>query len=214
MLALTWNGQELALDPSYPDPQPGPGEALVQVLLAGICGTDRAITGGYAQFQGVLGHEFVGRVLACMDRPELVGRRAAGEINIGCGRCVRCQAGMRNHCQQRTVIGIRSRDGVFANYVAIPAENLVPVPNGVPDEAAVFTEPLAAALEILEQVLVHPSDRVVVIGDGKLGQLVARVLHLTGCQLVVVGRHRERRSLALLRDVGIRTGLVDDLPDG
>lgn len=182
-----------------------PGEALVRVLLAGICNTDLELVRGYYPYRGVPGHEFVGVV----ERgPEgLVGRRVVGEINAVCGVCRACRAGRRTHCERRTVLGIVGRDGAFAEYLRLPAENLHEVPDGVSTDAAVFTEPLAAALNIQEQVSVQPGDPVLVVGDGKLGQLIARTLALTGCDLLVVGRHPGK--LALLEELGIGTGSAE-----
>lgn len=214
MQALTFDGRQLRLDEHYPDPQPAAGEALLQVLLAGICATDLEVLVGYAGFSGVLGHEFVGKVLACNAQPALVGRRVTAEINIGCGVCRSCLAGRRGHCQQRQVLGIRGRDGIFAEYVAVPVENLHYVPDNVPDQAAVFTEPLAAALRVREQIPIRPSDRVVVLGDGKLGQLVARSLVGCGCDLVVQGRSHQRRGMDLLRSAGIATAALGEIPHG
>jgi threonine dehydrogenase-like Zn-dependent dehydrogenase len=212
--ALFFDGRQLRLDEHYPDPEPVSGEALVQVLLAGICATDLEVLAGYAGFTGVLGHEFVGRVLACDARPELVGQRVVAEINIGCGACGPCRAGRREHCQQRRVLGIRDRDGIFADCVAVPAANLHPVSDHVTDQAAVFTEPLAAALRIQEQIELRPTDRVLVLGDGKLGQLVARSLADAGCELVVQGRSHDRRGMALLRRAGIATAAAGETPPG
>jgi threonine dehydrogenase-like Zn-dependent dehydrogenase len=214
MRALRFDGRRLVLDEGYPDPRPGEGEALVQVLLAGICATDLEILRGYAGFSGILGHEFVGRVLVCDARPELTGQRVVAEINIGCRACRGCRAGRREHCQQRRVLGIRGRDGVFADYVVVPAENLHVVPDAVSDQAAVFVEPLAAAWRVREQVALQLSDRVVVLGDGKLGQLVARSLAGADCDLVVQGRSQERRGMALLRAAGIATAAAGDIPPG
>ncbi len=214
MRALLFHDRQLRLDDHYPDPQPAPGEVLVQVLLAGICATDLEVVRGYAGFSGVLGHEFVGCVIACDARPALVGQRVVAEINIGCGACGPCRAGRREHCQQRRVLGIRGRDGVFADLVAVPVENLHVVPDNVPDEAAVFTEPLAAALRIQEQINLRPADRVVVLGDGRLGQLVARSLAALGCELVVQGRSHDRRGMALLRAAGIATAAAGEVPPG
>ncbi len=214
MHALFFGSRQLRLDQHYPEPVPGPGEALVQVLLAGICATDLEIVRGYAGFSGVLGHEFVGRVVACAARPELIGQRVVAEINIGCGQCQPCQAGRREHCEQRRVLGIRSRDGVFADYVAVPVENLHVVPANVSNEAAVFAEPLAAALRIHEQIELRPTDRVVVLGDGKLGQLIARSLAGLGCELAVQGRSHDRRGMALLRQAGIATAASGEIPPG
>jgi threonine dehydrogenase-like Zn-dependent dehydrogenase len=148
----------------------------------------------------VLGHEFVGEVTAAPAAPEWVGRRVVGEINIGCGECCLCRRGYRKHCRQRQSLGIIRRDGALADYFALPVANLHPVPDAVSDEQAVFVEPLAAALEILEQVHVTPDLRVLVVGDGRLGQLIAQVLALTGCDLTVLGRHAGK--LRLLEAVG------------
>ena len=198
----------LRFDPAYPDPEPAPGEALVRVTLAGICNTDLELIKGYMGFRGVLGHEFVGIVEASPD-PALLGQRVVGEINAYCGECPTCRAGRPTHCPHRTTLGIFGRDGAFADFLTLPARNLHVVPETVSDRVAVFTEPLAAALEILEQVAVRPTDRVVVLGDGKLGLLVAQVLALTGCDLVAVGRHE--RKLDILRRRGIAVRLADDL---
>jgi threonine dehydrogenase-like Zn-dependent dehydrogenase len=184
------------------------GEALVRVRLAGICNTDLEIVRGYAGFEGTLGHEFVGVVEESPD-PSWVGDRVVGEINAGCGDCVRCQAGDPRHCDGRTVLGIVGRDGAFADLVRLPLANLVRVPEGVSDRQAVLTEPLAAAGEILNQTAVGPGHRVAVLGDGKLGQLIARVLATTGCRLLLVGKHP--RKLALAERAGVEGRLVDDL---
>jgi threonine dehydrogenase-like Zn-dependent dehydrogenase len=193
----------------YPRPEPLPEEALVGVKLAGICNTDLEIVHGYMGFQGVLGHEFVGVVEECAGK-SLVGQRVVGEINCCCGECPTCLAGAPTHCPHRTTLGIWGRDGAFADYLSLPVANLHIVPEAVSDEAAVFVEPLAAALEILEQIQVKPTDRVVVLGDGKLGLLVAQVLGLTGCDLVVGGRHEEK--LAILERRGIDARLANELP--
>ncbi len=185
-----------------PDPSPAAGEAVVRVLLAGICGTDLELLRGYAAMDGIPGHEFVGRVEAAPDAA-WVGRRVVGEINLACGGCDACGAGRRSHCERRTVLGIRGRHGAFAERLALPVANLHAVPERLPDEAAVFTEPLAAALEVQEQVRVGRGDRVIVIGDGRLGQLVAQTLAATDCTLTVVGRHDAK--LSLLDQRGIRT---------
>jgi alcohol dehydrogenase len=182
-------------------------EALIRTKLAGICNTDLEIVRGYLGFRGVLGHEFVGTVIRAESASEMVGRRVVGEINAYCGRCSTCRRGDPTHCPHRTTLGIGGRDGVMADFFALPAHLLYPVPGGVPDEWAVFTEPLAAALEITDRLHVRPTHRVIVLGDGKLGLLIAQVLQLTGCNLVVVGRHPEH--LAILERRGIRVALVD-----
>lgn len=184
------------------------GEALVRVTLAGICNTDLEIVRGYANFQGTLGHEFVGVVEESPDRAQL-GRRVVGEINAGCGECELCLRRDPRHCLNRTVLGIVARDGAFAEYLRLPAVNLLPVPDAVSDRAAVFTEPLAAACEILDQVPIGPAYRVAVLGDGKLGQLIARVIQTTGCDLLLIGKHIGKLELA--KRAGIRTVLHGDL---
>jgi len=174
----------------------------VRVTLAGICNTDLEILRGYVDFVGVLGHEFVG-VVERSPSGDLDGQRVVGEINAHCVDCPTCRAGRPTHCPNRTTLGIWGRDGAHAEYVSLPERNLHIVPPAVPDEAAVFTEPLAAALEIPDRVQICPTDRVAVLGDGKLGLLVAHVLALTGCDLLLMGRHR--RKLALAERSGIPT---------
>ncbi len=160
-------------------PTPPPGEVLVRVLAVGICNTDIELTRGYYPYAGVPGHEFVG---------EVDGKRVVGEINAVCHQCEACRAGRTTHCERRTVLGIVNRNGAFAEYLSIPRENLHEVPDSVPTEEAVFIEPLAAALEIQQQIRVTPDDRVLVVGNGKLGTLIAQTLSLVGCSLLAVGR--------------------------
>jgi 2-desacetyl-2-hydroxyethyl bacteriochlorophyllide A dehydrogenase len=184
-------------------------EAIVRVLLSGICGTDLELARGYYPFTGVIGHEFVGEVIEAPDNA-WVGKRVVGEINAVCGTCEQCRNGRTTHCENRTVLGIANRDGVHAEYTCLPLENLHVVPESVPDEAAVFTEPLAAALEIQEQVHIQPTNRVLLIGAGRLGQLIAQTLALTGAQLRVVARHPhqqlllERRGITLITEQDIQ----------
>jgi alcohol dehydrogenase len=185
--------RELTLQ-DVPKPTPPPGEALVKVSMVGICGTDLEITRGYMDFRGIPGHEFVGIVESSPDGAG-IGTRVVGEVNAGCGRCPQCAAGMERHCLDRTVLGIVGRNGALAEYLTLPVANLVPVPETLTDDKAVFTEPVAAAAEILEQVLVRPADRVLVIGDGRLGLLVSMVLRLTGCDLTLVGKHRSKLDI-------------------
>ncbi|MBF0339523.1 MAG: alcohol dehydrogenase catalytic domain-containing protein [Magnetococcales bacterium] len=201
MRGLVLESGRLRLDRARRVPLPKAGEALIRVILAGICATDQAILRGYADFSGILGHEFVGRVVAAPHAPEWLGRRVVGEINLACGVCPACRRQEMAHCRQRAVVGIRKRDGVFADYVVLPVANLHPVPETLADRCAVFVEPLAAALEIPRQTHVTPTDRVVVIGAGKLGLLAAQVLALTGCDLRVIGRHAG--SLEILAGLGI-----------
>ncbi|HET9222566.1 MAG TPA: alcohol dehydrogenase catalytic domain-containing protein [Roseiflexaceae bacterium] len=201
MYALHFDRQ-LRLVDDYPEPQLLPGEAIIRPHLVGICNTDIELTRGYMGFHGVLGHEFVGTVVACED-PSWAGRRVVGEINAACGRCATCRRGDASHCPERTTLGIHGRDGAMAERFSLPIACLHAVPDSIPDEAAVFVEPLAAALEILQQTHVHPTDRVAVVGDGKLGLLCAQALRLPGCDIVVVGRHPERWEL--LHSMGIAT---------
>jgi alcohol dehydrogenase len=183
-------------------PQRAPGEALIQVLLAGICGTDREIVKGYSGFRGILGHEFVGRAVEC-DDPTWIGQRIVGEINLACGRCEWCTRNLGRHCPHRTVLGIVHRDGVFAEFVTLPVRNLHRVPDEVSDQAATFVEPLAAAAEILEQMPLAPGTRVAIVGDGRLGLLTAQVLRHAGAEVTLVGRHGWKLDLARPWGVGV-----------
>ncbi len=200
MLALWLENQKLELRDDLETPHPARDESRIRVRCAGICNTDLELLRGYYPFTGIPGHEFVGEVE--QGPPELLGRRVVGEINAVCGECTTCRAGRPTHCERRSVLGIVGRHGAFAEYLTLPSANLHLVPDGIPDEVAVFTEPLAAALEIQQQIEIAPDDRVLVAGDGKLGQLIARTLVPTGCELQVVGRRPEK--LALLERVGIR----------
>ena len=189
MHAAWLENQQLAFRDDLPTPVPAAGEALVRVLLAGICNTDLELTRGYYPFTGILGHEFVGVVE--QGPSALLDQRVVGEINATCGSCEACLHRRRSHCERRTVLGIINRNGAFAEYLTLPVENLHVVPENVATEVAVFTEPLAAALEIQEQVPIQTSDRVLVVGNGKLGRLIAQTLALTGCQLTVIGRDHD-----------------------
>lgn len=206
MLALVWDGAKAEIR-ERPEPvAAGDADAIVAVSLAGICATDLEITRGYMDYRGVLGHEFVGRVEA---GPEAwLGARVVGEINVACGACEVCRQGDRRHCPTRSVVGIQGHDGVFAERVALPVSNLHRVPDAVPDEAAVFAEPLAAAFEILEQVQISAEDPCLVFGDGRLGQLISQVLATTGAQVTTVGRHPDK--LERLAGRGIETMLQAD----
>lgn len=209
MQALWLENNQLQLRDDAPIPNPAPGEALVRVVRAGICNTDLELLRGYYPYIGILGHEFVGVVEQGPDH--LKGQRVVGEINAVCGQCRFCRSGQPTHCENRTVLGIVNRNGAFADYLCLPIENLHRVPDNVPTDVATFTEPVAAALEIQQQVTVSPAERVLVVGDGKLGQLVAQTLAITGCDLLVVGRHQEK--LANLAARGIQTGLEDAVAD-
>jgi len=207
MFGLWLENQQLSLRKNLPLPIPLPGEALIKILRAGICNTDVELLRGYYPYAGVLGHEFVGVVES---EGEWKGKRVCGEISIRCGKCEACRNKNRNHCEHRTVLGIENHNGVFAEYTTLPCENLHEVPHTVSDDEAVFTEPLAAALQIPQQIQIHPEDRVVLIGDGKLGLLCAQVVALSGCDLTVIGKHENK--LEILKRRGIKTALMKDAP--
>lgn len=190
-------------------PQPNrPKEARIKIRRAGICSTDLELVKGYYPYTGVPGHEFVGEVIEA-DDASWIGQRVVGEINAACNQCEQCLNGRPTHCENRTVLGIVNRDGVFADYTTLPLSNLHRVPASVPDEMAVFTEPLAAALEIQQQVQVKPTDRVLLVGAGRLGQLIAQTLALTGCDLRVAARHKHQQDLLTAR--GIRVIAEEDV---
>lgn len=198
---------------TYPQPVPQPGEALIRVSLAGICATDLEIIRGYAGFEGVLGHEFVGVVAQVADaqHADWVGQRVVGSINIGCGACAVCATSGPEHCPARRTLGIHGKDGAFAEYLTLPVANLLRVPAAVRDEAAVFTEPLAAALRIREQIAIRPSAETAVVGPGRLGLLIGQVLALSGTRVTMLGRRAA--SQALPASLGLQTGLVDAASD-
>ncbi len=200
MKALWLEDKNLSYKPDQPTPATK-DEALIRVRLASICGTDLEMVRGYYPFTGVPGHEFVGEVVEAADE-SWVGQRVTGEINITCGKCEQCLNGRKPHCEERSTLGISKRHGVFAEYTTLPLRNLHRVPDTVPDEKAVFTELLAAALQIPQQIHIHPADQVLLIGAGRFGQLIARVLQLHGTDLRVLVRHPEQRKL--LTAQGIR----------
>jgi threonine dehydrogenase-like Zn-dependent dehydrogenase len=197
----------------YPTPKLSPGEALIRVNVASICNTDLELIRGYTPsdraWHGILGHEFVGTVEHAPGAEEWEGQRIVGDINAACATCPTCRAGRPTHCPNRTTLGIAGRDGAFADFTTLPIRNLRPVPDTIADDVAVFAEPVAAACEILQQVHVRPTERVAVIGDGKLGLLCAQVLALTGCDLIAVGHHREK--LDILAQLSISTALESEL---
>ncbi|MEZ4295745.1 MAG: alcohol dehydrogenase catalytic domain-containing protein [Polyangiaceae bacterium] len=204
MRALFFDGTNAAVI-DRPEPELRPGWAIVDVHVAGVCNTDLELCRGYMGFQGILGHELVGVVSEGPDAWK--GKRVVSEINFACGACETCARGLGRHCPTRTVMGILNADGAMAERIAVPVANLHAVSDGVSDEAAVFAEPLAAAFEILEQVHVTAATRCTVLGDGKLGALVAQVLHQAGAQVLAVGKHEDK--LAILSKRGVRTVLLD-----
>jgi 2-desacetyl-2-hydroxyethyl bacteriochlorophyllide A dehydrogenase len=206
MKALWFNGRNLELR-EIRKPRPTKNEALVKVHFVGICNTDLEILKGYMGFVGVPGHEFVGIVEQGPSR--WLGKRVVGEINLACGKCGYCGRGLAKHCPNRKVLGIARKNGAFAEYITLPIQNLHEVPDSVSDKEAVFVEPLAAALRILDQVKINKKQKIFVLGDGKLGQLIARVVKLKTRNLMLVGKHPEKLALAM--HLGIKTALAGNL---
>jgi threonine dehydrogenase-like Zn-dependent dehydrogenase len=205
MRALQLDRDQVSLNTDKPQPTPAGGEVLVKVLCAGICETDLQLIRGYMGFSGVLGHEFVG----IAQTGPLVGRRVVGEINCSCWKCKNCVAGRPTHCLNRTVLGILNHDGAFADFIAVPQRNLHAVPESMATDVAVFTEPVAAAFQIPAQLSLSRKDRIVVLGDGRLGNLCAQVLARSCEEVLVVGKHPEK--LALLKTLGLTTCLLSEL---
>lgn len=206
MKALHLSGTRFDIVTEYPSPEPVPGEVLVRVVRAGVCETDLQLIQGYMGFEGVLGHEFVGFA----ESGRFAGQRVVGEINCSCWKCNTCRSGLPTHCPDRTVLGILGHDGAFAEYIAVPDQNLHTVPESLSTDEAVFVEPLAAAYQILKQGLAERGQSVVVLGDGRLGNLCAQVLTDFGCNVLVVGKHD--RKLNVLREINseIKTTLLED----
>jgi threonine dehydrogenase-like Zn-dependent dehydrogenase len=195
------------METDRPVPVPADGEVLVRVTRAGVCETDLQLIKGYMGFRGVLGHEFVG----VAESGSYAGRRVVGEINCACWDCETCRSGFPTHCPNRTVLGILNHDGAFADLIAVPQRNLHLVPDSIPDDVAVFAEPVAAAFQIPAQLTIRPEDRIIVLGDGRLGNLCAQVLASLSDHVLVVGKHPEK--LALLEAMGITTAMLSaDLP--
>jgi threonine dehydrogenase-like Zn-dependent dehydrogenase len=201
-------GEALQMCAKYPDPVPRNGEVLVRVLCAGICETDLQLIRGYMAFRGVLGHEFVG----IAETGPFAGRRVVGEINCSCGACPTCRQGFLTHCPHRTTLGIANRDGAFADRLSLPQRNLHLVSDSLPSDIAVFTEPVAAAFQIPAQIAIQRTDRIMVLGDGRLGNVCAQVLAELADDVLVIGKHDEK--LALLKSLGIRTAPVNDVEPG
>ena len=214
MLALFYDGQSVRVEPRHPDPRPLPDEAVIRPLRMGLCATDMEICRGYMNFKGVLGHEFVGVVESVGDKQhrKWVGQRVVGSINCVCSKCDMCLRGLREHCRQRTVLGIARRDGCFAQLFTLPVVNLVPVPDSIDDDQAVFAEPLAAAYQILRQLRIEGRPYITVLGDGRLGLLCAQVMSQLNATVRLVGKHPEKLALCekwgvkhrLLSEVGLR----------
>jgi threonine dehydrogenase-like Zn-dependent dehydrogenase len=202
---------ELSVRDDYPDPAPTPGESIVRVRMAGICGTDLELARGYMSYRGVPGHEFVGEVVDTKTSA-LAGRRVVGEINAACGRCHWCLDGLGRHCPNRTVLGIVGRDGAFAEFLRLPDESLIVLPESISDELGVFVEPVAAIYEIFEQTKLRRDHKIAVLGDGRLGALAAIVLRTEDYAPVLIGRHREK--LDRLATFGLEVKLENQLEPG
>ena len=191
----------------YEKPTPEKGEALIKVTYGGVCNTDKEITKGYMGYKGILGHEFTGVVEEINDEDKtFLGKRVVGEINLGCKNCEWCAKDLERHCPNRSTLGILTKDGCFAEYVTLPLSNLIEIPENVPDEQAVFVEPLAAGLEILEQMHIQPCQKVMVLGDGKLGLLTALALNACGLDVLIVGKHQNKLDIA--KNQGVKTQLL------
>lgn len=209
-MKAVWFSNKLELLEGLPVPTPDKNEALIKILMAGICNTDLEIVMGYMDFQGILGHEFVGKVVEVNgEQKDLQGKRVVGEINCGCGECPMCRKGLERHCQERKVLGIQEKNGCFTEYITLPVKNLYEVPDEMEDEKAVFVEPLAAALEILDQVHFHPGDKVLVLGDGKLGVLISLTLKQTLSDIVLAGKHPSKMNV--VSSHGIQTKHINEL---
>ena len=195
MKGIYFNGTDAVYREDLPIPVRGEKESLVKILLCAVCNTDKEVRKGYRpDFRGVLGHEFVGEVVESSDE-SLVGKKVVGELNAACGECIYCKTGRPSHCNERRVLGMKNKDGAFAEYMTIDTNLLHIVPEELPTEIAIFTEPLAAAFEILTQVHISPSKNAAVLGDGRLALFVAQVLAQTGIDLTVIGKHEEKLEL-------------------
>ena len=204
MKATFFDGKQIIFDNNYPDPEFN--ETVVQVNLAGICGTDLEILDGYMKYTGILGHEFVGTVVKSKNS-DLIGKRVVGEINAGCTKCDFCIRGMERHCPSRTVLGILKRDGAFAEFLSLPEKNLHVIPDSISDEQAVFVEPLAAAFEINEQISLKPEWNVAVVGDGRLAQLIIQVIKLTCSNITCFGKHQNKLEGLIQSGIKIKIGI-------
>ena len=205
--------EELKLVKDYKKPELKKGEVLIKTRMSGICNTDLEITKGYMGYKGVLGHEFVGDVVEVYDdcNKNWIGKRVVGEINCGCNNDSWCAKGLARHCPNRQTLGIWQKDGCFSEYFTLPVENILEVPQNLSDEEATFVEPVAAAMEITEQLHIKPKDKVALLGDGKLGLCIALVLNALNVDLIHIGKHENK--LEISRKAGVKTKLLKDLED-
>jgi len=209
MQALVFQDGQLKYDRGYSAPSLGTDEVMIEVATAGICATDLEILKGYMGFSGVLGHEFTGTIVK--GPRKMVGRRVVSEINCVCGKCDMCQSGLRNHCLERQVVGIQNHDGAFAEYVVVPARNIHFLPNNITNDQAIFIEPLSSAMQIVQQVRIEKRQKVIVVGDGRLGLLAVQVLANVNNKgkVVLLGKHQEKLNFAEKR--GIQGILLEDM---
>lgn len=202
--------QKINIIDNYSEPVPDQNEVLIKTKIAGICNTDLEIVKGYMNFKGILGHEFVGTIeKAPQNYQNLIGKRVVGEINCSCLKCEYCLKGIPTHCMNRKVLGIFNKDGAFGQYLTLPVKNIHIIDDSIKDEEAVLVEPLAAAFEILEQIHIKPTDKIIVLGDGKLGLLVCLVLKLINDNIILAGKNRDKLKIA--SDKNIKTITVDEL---
>ncbi|MBR3604586.1 MAG: alcohol dehydrogenase catalytic domain-containing protein [Candidatus Gastranaerophilales bacterium] len=212
MKALVFDN-ELKLDNNYPMPKVKDDEVLIKTSMVGICNTDYEITKGYMGYKGVLGHEFVGvieNVGSNVDK-NLIGKRVVGEINCACNNCSYCHQNLQRHCPNRQTLGIWQKDGCFSEYFTLPKENVIVISENIDDITATFTEPLAAAYEILEQIHIQPTDKVAILGDGKLGLSISLVFSAMNIDFVHIGKHKEK--LAISKNLGAKTMLLNEIAD-
>lgn len=212
MKALVYDN-ELKLDQNYPNPTINDNEVLIKTIMVGICNTDYEITKGYMGYKGVLGHEFVGivdNVGKNVDK-SLIGKRVVGEINCACNNCPTCHQNLQRHCPNRSTLGIWQKDGCFSEYFTLPKENVIEISDKIDDETATFTEPLAAAMEILEQIHIKPMDKVAILGDGKLGLCISLVFKAMNIDFVHIGKHKEK--LAISKNNGSKTMFLSEIKD-
>lgn len=212
MKALVFNNT-LKLDKNYPNPTPKDNEVLIKTTMVGICNTDYEITLGYMGYKGVLGHEFVGVVEAVGKNADknLIGKRVVGEINCACNNCSMCHQNLQRHCPNRSTLGIWQKDGCFSEYFTLPIENVLEISQNIDDVTATFTEPLAAAYEIIEQIHFKPTDKVAILGDGKLGLCISLMFSAMNIDFIHIGKHKEK--LAISKKNGAKTMLLDEISD-